>query len=209
MDRVNVTIDVQANDIGAKRANLRSSLLVGNLIATIRDKFNLDGEFQIRLEDSRQPLTPEAELEAAGITEGSVLVCSRVVEASGTLDAIQRGARESLSKKYKRVYLQYERSLSEYDMVWQPAVVGRKDQRDPSKNRLLAVDVEDLEESYTVSRHHACITEKEGSFFIESVNERNPTLLGGTRLKFGMKYPLPAGSKIRVGRISLTFYVVS
>ena len=58
-----MTIDVQANDIGAKRADLRSSLLVGNLIATIRDKFNLDGEFQIRLEDSRQPLTPQAELE--------------------------------------------------------------------------------------------------------------------------------------------------
>ncbi|MBI5081027.1 MAG: FHA domain-containing protein [Chloroflexi bacterium] len=209
MDRMNVTIDVQANDIGAKRANLRSSLLVGNLIATIRDKFNLDGEFQIRLEDSRQPLTPEAELETSGVTEGSVLICSRVVEASGTLEAIRRGARESLSKKYKRVYLQDERNLSEYDIAWQPAIVGRKEIRDPSKNRLLAVDLEDLEESYTVSRHHACLTEKDGSFFIESINERNATQLGATRLRFGAKYPLPAGSKIRVGRLNLTFYVIS
>ncbi len=209
MDRMNVTLDIQANDIGARRVNLRSSLLVGNLIATIRDKFNLDGEFQIRLEDSRQPLMPEAELDVSGVTEGSVLICSRVVEASGTLEAIRHGMRENLSKKHKRVYFQDERNLSEYDIAWQPAIVGRKDLRDPSKNRLLAVDLEDLEESYTVSRHHACIVEKEGSFFIESINERNATLLGATRLKFGVKYPLPAGSKIRVGRINLTFYVIS
>jgi len=209
MDRVNVTIDVQANDIGAKRVNLRGSLRVGNLIATIRDKFNLDGEFQIRLENSRQPLPPEAELDESGVTDGSLLICSRVVEASGTLEAIRHGARENLSKKFKRVYLQDERNLTEYDIAWQPAIVGRKDGRDPSKNRLLAVDLEDLEESYTVSRHHACLVEKEGSFFIESINERNATLLGTTRLKFGVKYPLPAGSKIRVGRINLTFYVVS
>jgi len=209
MDRVNVTIDVQANDIGAKRVNLRGSLRVGNLIATIRDKFNLDGEFQIRLENSRQPLPPEAELDESGVTDGSLLICSRVVEASGTLEAIRHGVRENLSKKFKRVYLQDERNLTEYDIAWQPAIVGRKDVRDPSKNRLLAVDLEDLEESYTVSRHHACLVEKEGSFFIESINERNATLLGDTRLRFGVRYPLPAGSKIRVGRISLTFYVVS
>jgi len=209
MDRMNVTIEIQANNIGAKRTNIRSSLLVGNLIATIRDKFNLDGEFEIRLKDSRQLLLPDAEIEGSGVTEESVLICSRVVETTGTLDAIRLGVRENLSKKYKRVYFQDEKNLSEYDIAWQPAIVGRKDLRDPSKNRLLAVDLEDLEEAYTVSRHHACIIEKEGSFFIESINERNPILLGAMRLKFGMKYPLPAGSKIRVGRINLTFYVIS
>lgn len=209
MDRMNVTIEIQANGITPRRVNLRSSLLVSNLIATTKDKFNLDGNFELRLKDSRQPLKPDSELDEAGVTEDSVLVCSRVLEATGTLDAIKRGAREGLSKKFKRVYLQDERNLIEYDIAWQPAIIGRKDVRDPSKNKLLAVDLEDLEEATTVSRHHACITEQNGSFFIESINERNPTFLGDARLRPGVKHPLPAGSKIRAGRVAVTFHVIS
>lgn len=209
MDRINVTIEIQANGITPRRVNLRSSLLVSNLIATTKDKFNLDGNFELRLKDSRQPLKPDSELDEAGVTEDSVLVCSRVLEATGTLDAIKRGVREGLSKKFKRVYLQDERNLIEYDIAWQPAIIGRKDVRDPSKNKLLAVDLEDLEESTTVSRHHACISEQNGSFFIEGINERNPTFLGDARLRIGVKYPLPAGSKIRAGRVTATFHVIS
>lgn len=208
MDRMTLTIDISAQGIGPRRVNLRSNLVVANLVATIKDKFNLDGDFRLRLESSRQPLPPEAELDAAGVTEGAVLICAPVAEATGTLEAIQRGARDRLSKNFKRVYLQEERSLVEYDLAWQPAVLGRRDRRDPSQNRLLAVNLEDAEESSTVSRHHACVTEQAGSFFIESVNEHNPTFLGDARLKPGVKYPLPVGSRIRVGRVTLTFYII-
>src|SRR5690349_18652826 len=63
MDRMNLTLDIRANAIGPKRVNLRSSLLVDNLIATIKDKFNLDGEFELRADNGRQPLPPELELD--------------------------------------------------------------------------------------------------------------------------------------------------
>ena len=209
MDRMNLTIDIRANAVGPKRVNLRSSLVIDNLISTIKDKFNLDGEFELRLDNGRQPLPHGVELDRAGVNEGAVLVCTRLVESTGTLDAIRRGQRVRLSKNFKRVYLQDERALAEYDLAWQPAVIGRKDHRDPSKNKLLAVDLGDLEEVSSVSRHHACITEEGGSFYLESLNEHNPTYLGDTRLRFGVKYPLPVGTRIGFGRLSLTFYTVS
>jgi hypothetical protein len=209
MDRMNLTIDIRANSLGPKRVNLRSSLLADNLIATIKDKFNLDGEYELRLGNARQSLPPGVQLDQAGVTEGAVLVCTRVVESTGTLEAIRRGVRLRLSKNFKRVYLEEARALAEYDLAWQPAVIGRKDHSDPSKNKLLAVDLSDHVEATTISRHHASITEEGGSFYLESVNEHNPTYLGDTRLRFGVKYPLPVGSRIGIGRVSLTFYTIS
>jgi len=205
MDRMNLTIDIRASSIGAKRVNLRSSLIVENLVSTIKDKFNLDGEYELRLDNARQPLPHAAALNQAGVTEGAVLVCTRVVESTGTLDAIRRGQRTRLSKNFKRVYLRDAHALAEYDLAWQPAIIGRKDHRDPSKNKLLVADLGDLEEASSVSRHHAAITEEGGSFYLESLNESNPTYLGDTRLRFGVKYPLPVGSRIGVGRVTLTF----
>lgn len=81
--------------------------------------------------------------------------------------------------------------------------------RNPANNKLLAVDLEEMEELPTVSRHHAAITEKSGSFFIEDIQGRNPVYLEGQRLKQGIQYPLAAGATIQLGRVSLTFRLIS
>ena len=209
MDRMNLKLDIQANSVGVKKVNLRSSLLIDNLIATIKDKFNLDGEYEVRLSNSHQPLAHSLELNRAGVTDGAVLVVTRIVQSTGTLDAIRRGTRVRLSKNFKRVYLTEEHALVEYDLAWQPAVIGRKDHHDPSKNKLLAVDLGDMEVATTISRHHACITEEGGSFFLESINEHNPTYMGDSRLRYGVKYALPVGTRIGIGRVELTFYTIS
>ena len=209
MDRMKLTIDIQANDIGRKPVNLRSSLIVANLIATIKDKFSLDGDFELRLGNSFEALPPQRELVEAGVVEGSVLVCARVAQLSGTIEAIRRGYRQGLSKRFRRVYLQDERNLGEYNLAWQPSIIGRKNHRDPAKNRLLAVDLDGLEESLTVSRHHACITETDGSFFIESITPNNPTFMNDRPLSPGVQYPLPAGSRVRVGGFILNFQIIS
>ena len=209
MERMTVTLDIQANNIGQKPVNLRSSLVVANLIATIKDKVNLDGNYVLRLEHDRYELPEDVPLDQTAAREGSVLVFESVVEDTGTLDAIQRGVRNRISKGFKRVYLQETRFLSEFDLVWQPAIIGRRDTRNPSKNRLLAVDLDELEEDATVSRHHACITEQNGSFFLESINARNPTFLNDQRLRMGVRYPLPPGARIQVGRMNLIFYTIT
>jgi hypothetical protein len=207
MARLNVIIEVQS--IGPKRANVRSSLLVGNLVASVKDKFNLDGNFDLYLKGQRQPLNPAAELEDSGVIEGSVLACVPLREDTGTLDAIRQGTRQRFSKKFRRAYVIEESKRLEYDLLWFPAIIGRKDRANPSNNRLLAVDLEEAEESASVSRHHACITEKEGSFYVESLNDRNLTILNGTKIRPGAKHPLPAGAVIQVGNLKLVFNLVA
>jgi len=205
MDRRNLTLDIKADNIGARRVNVRGSLTVENLIATIKDKFNLDGEFRLTLKGASEALVPETPLDHAGVEEDSTLLCVRVTEATGTLDAIRGGERHGFSKAFKRVWLVEGSTLAEYDLAWHPAVIGRKDHRNPMNNRLLAVDLEPVEELPTVSRHHACITEKRGQFFIEDIQGRNPVYLDGTRLREGSQQPLTAGHTIQIGRVRLTF----
>ncbi len=207
MDRFNIVIEVQ--HVGPKRANVRATMLVSNLIANAKDKFNLDGQYELWNKNTRQRLNPQYELAQAGVAESSVLVCAQVVEDTGTLNAIRRGAREGFSKRPRRVYLLEGTSRVEYDLLWHPAIIGRKDLANPSNNRLLAVDLEEIEESPSVSRHHACITEKNGSFSIESINDRNLTILNGTKIRPGKKHPLPPGATIQVGNLTLTFHVLS
>lgn len=209
MDRLKLTLDIKPKKVGVKEVNVRSSLLVANLISEIQDKFNLDGTLQLHSKGNREPLSLGDPLDQAGIPEGATLICEEVVEDTGTQDAILRGEREPFDGKFKRVYLSEARTLTEYDLAWQPAIVGRKDRRDPSKNRLLAVDLEDAEDLPTVSRHHACITSREGTFFLEQIQALNPTWLDDKQLRPGIKYPLAAGSEIRVGNVTLTFYVTS
>src|SRR3970040_1596676 len=205
MDRRNLTLDIKAANIGVKRGKVRGSLTVENLIATIKDKFNLDGEFRLTRQGAPEPLAREAALDHAGVEDGSTLLCVRVTEATGTLDAIRSGERHGLGKAFKRVWLVEGSTLAEYDLAWQPAVIGRKDHRNPMNNRLLAVDLEPVEELPTVSRHHACITEKRGQFFIENTQARTPVYLDGTRLREGSQQPLSAGHTIQVGTVRLTF----
>lgn len=209
MERVNLSIEIQPNNIGVRRANVRGNLQVANLIATIQDKFNLDGNFELRLRGQGYSLNPNAPLDQVGVGEGAELVCTRLVEATGTLEAIRQGNRLRFSKKFRRVALIEESRRIEYDLVWQPAIVGRKDRKNPSNNRLLSVDLEDAENSPSVSRHHAAITEQGGQFYIESVNERNLTILNGSKIRPGAKHPLPTGSVVQVGNLTLTFEAVS
>jgi len=209
MDRRNLTLDIRADNIGAKRVNVRGSLTAGNLIATIKDKFNLDGEFQLTPTGASAPLAPETPLDQAGVAEDSTLVCVRLTEATGALDAIRSGERHGFSKAYKRVWLVEGSTLGEYDLAWQPAVIGRKDHRNPMNNRVLAVDLELAEELPTVSRHHACITERRGQFLLEDIQGRNPVYLDGTRIRQGTQHPMTAGQTIQVGRVRLTFNLMA
>jgi len=210
MDRLNLTLDIRVNEVGSKEVNVRSSLVVANLLAEIQDKFNLDGTLELKPEQGDVVLELAKPLDQAGVEDGAKLICERVEEDTGTRDAIRQGVRIPFEEgKFKRIYFEEEHTLTEYDVSWQPAIIGRLDHRDPSKNRLLAVDLESIEDLPTVSRHHACLTLKGGKFFIEQLAARNPTYLDGKALKPGRQYPLAAGARIRVGTVSLAFYIIS
>jgi hypothetical protein len=209
VERLNLTLTIPSTTVGDRQVNVRSSLQVASLISTVQDKFNLDGRYEIRLTDGFGPLPPEAPLSEIGVKDGMTLVITRVVEATGTADAIRRGAREPFSKTLQKVYFVENRTLTEYPLKWHPAVLGRRDHKNPANNRLLAVDLEEIEDLPTVSRHHAAVLERGGSFFIEGLQERNPVILDGQRLKPGIQYPLAAGATVQLGRVALTFRLVS
>ena len=208
MDRLNLTLEIQANSIGVRRVNVRSNLQIGTLVATIKDKFNLDGHYSLAIKGSRTALPAESALDQLGIPEGAQIQVVRIVESTGVMDAIAKGARQPYSKRFARVYLREQRTLSEYDLGWSPAIIGRRDVRNPSNNRLLAVDLEEMETLPSVSRHHAAITERGGSFYIESIQDRNPTLLDGVRMRTSERYALLPGTLVKVGNIALSFQVI-
>lgn len=208
MDRLKLTLNILPNEIGVKEVDVRKSLVVGNLLAEIQDRFNLDGTLELKVEKGDLLAVSES-LEQLGVEDGAKLVCDRVVEDTGTADAIAGGVRESIEGQFKRVYLEEEHTLTEYDVTWQPAVVGRLDHRNPSNNRLLAVDLESIEDLPTVSRHHACITLKNGKFYVESLSPRNPSYLDGKMLNMMRRYPLAPGARLQVGNVFLTFKVIS
>lgn len=208
-DRMNLKVKIEPKKIGTKEINIRSNLVVANLITEIQDHFSLDGTLAIHMDKSDEPLSLNSRLNEAGVEEGGVLVCRQVQTDTGTQDAIALGERIPFPEGFKRVYLEDKRTTTEFELEWQPAILGRWDHREPANNRLLAADLESLEELPTVSRHHACITLDDGKFFIEQLAARNPTFLDEVQLRPGRKYPLEAGAEIQMGRVALVFNVLS
>lgn len=207
MDRLTLTLDIREGNLKPQAVNVRASLTAGNLILIVKDKFNLVDSYELRLKGGAQALPEEAPLEQAGVTDGSTLVVARLRQATGTLDVIARGERRPFSKPFSRVFLREDRTRNEYELIWQPAILGRRDHRNPANNRLLALDLEDLEELPSVSRHHACITETGGTFYIESLQAHNPIYVDGQRIADSTKVALQPGSTIQAGRLGFDFLV--
>lgn len=209
MERINLILDIRDKSIGPKKINVRGTMTAGNLIMTIKDRYNLDGSYMLRPSGTKTILKEEATVDSAGMRDGAVLVCQPIVETTGTPNAIARGIAQPFSRPFTRVFVREARTLREFDIRWQPSVLGRRDLRDPSKNRLLAVDLEGMEPLPSVSRHHAAITEETGSLYVEAITERNPVLLNGQRIPPGSRRVLSAGDTIKLGDFVLNFYVVA
>lgn len=209
MNRIEFTVDVPGAGKKPRKLNARADLTVSSLITAIKDHFSLNGSFELRLQDSETGLPEQSGLVAAGVTPASVLKCVPVRMQSTTPALIDSGQRKRFSQKFQRVFFLDQKSMLEYDLTYWPAVIGRRDRSDPARNRLLAVDLEGAEPTPSVSRHHACITEENGQFFIEALQDNNPLYANGKRLEARFKHPLPTGATLQLGAIKLNFNVRS
>lgn len=106
------------------------------------------------------------------------------------------------------VCLREEMTGEPHRLSWQPAVIGRRDMRDTEKNKMLAVDLSHVPLAQYISRQHACITRKNGQYYVESIHEQNPTLLDGRRLLPWQRAPLQPGNRIQVGQTTLIFQLL-
>jgi hypothetical protein len=153
-----------------------------------------------------EPLDPGRTLAQYGLKNGDELIIRKSPPAlkSRILTAIETGDRAPMSGSYG-AYLEEERHGLIFEIQWQPAIIGRIYQMNPSQNKLLAIDLSGVEGSEFVSRHHACVSEKGGQFFIESLNPRNPTYINDQVLDYQQEHILQPGDRVRFGKIVLTF----
>lgn len=207
MNRLDITIAIKAIGKTPRRVNVRADMTVEDLLNTTRDHFNLAGLYELRLLNGRHALDAKKPLTDAGVQHGAQLECVALQERSNTPALIERGERIRFTQNYERVYFRDQNGLAEYDLRWCPAVLGRRDLADPNRNRLLAVDLESDSRSRGVSRHHACVTEANGAFFIEALSENNPVYVDGRKLMLGIRQPLATGASVQMGRAQLTFTV--
>jgi hypothetical protein len=181
--------------------------MVQAFIEEILRKFEFTkGDYSLFPMGQEEPLDPGRTLAQYGLKNGDELVIRKSPPAftSRILTAIEKGEKVSVSSSYG-AYLEEERHGLTFEIQWQPAIIGRIYQMNPSQNKLLAIDLSKVDGSEFVSRHHACISEKGGQFFIESLNPRNPTYINDQALNYQQEHILQPGDRVRVGRIVLTF----
>ncbi|WIG59568.1 MAG: hypothetical protein OJF49_002315 [Ktedonobacterales bacterium] len=90
-------------------------------------------------------------------------------------------------------------TLSAPDMI-----IGRSD---PQRGVHPDVDLLPLDPAQTVSRRHARITRRGGSFYIEDMNAFNPTRVNNVQLAPHQELELHSGDALRLGNIELRFEI--
>jgi hypothetical protein len=114
----------------------------------------------------------------------------------------------------QHVYLREQAAGTVYKLHWQPAIIGRPDKQ--TRNELLAVNLGAHAAGAHVSRRHAQISEENGSFYITSLSQQNPTSIRDAKgaiiaMLGAQKHPLQHGDIISLdySRIMLKFIIRS
>ena len=205
MERIVITIQAEGGE--SRRLNVRRNLPVRVLLDEVRSKLELGSAMvTLRVRGAPEPLEPERTLAQHGLKDGAELVLLREVGPRSTpgRELIERGQKVPIGEGHL-AYLEEERTGEIFALEWQPAIVGRAVEVDPSMNRLLAVDLTGLQGSEYVSRQHACITESGGQYALEALNPRNPTYLNEEDIGTGKSHVLQPGDRLRVGKTVLIF----
>ncbi len=212
MERIVITITSELFDEANQEASVRANLAARTLMAEIRKEFNLpEGNYTLRLQNTPKPLDLEKTLDQLGIQTGAVLLFNRErrppqrARPAAPAGAAAGGLSRKMFVGPNKPFLRDEATGHLFEIDWQPAIIGRPDANNPASADLLAVNLGQLEEAKSVSRQHARISEQNGQYFLESMNERNPTFLNDSTVQVGERRMLQTGNKIRVGRISLVF----
>lgn len=193
---IDVKIDVFEHT--GQRARLRKNLTVVNLIEEVLKEFDdivadSPEKYALYLKGYDRPLTPTQTLIQLDIQPQDELV----------FDYIRQTVRQMLDPK-DYAALQEETTGKEFDIQWQPAVIGRPS-NEMDHNITLAVNVQLLPNGSTVSRSHAQITFSEGRYYIEPLAEYNPVFINGREIPVNNRREIKNGDKLMLGNRQLTF----
>lgn len=209
MDRIVLTITSELFDDNVhQEASVRKNVSVRSLIEEIRREFSLlEGNYTLSFKGSDKPLSPDQTMEQLGIQTGGELLFDRERRRLSQQIVMRGGQFYQTITGATHAILREESTGKLFEIEWQPAVIGRPDNNNPSTSDVLAVDLGDMPEARTVSRQHARIIEQGGQYLLEAVAARNPTFLNDRELLRGERRMLQSGDKIRVGKIVLAFNV--
>jgi pSer/pThr/pTyr-binding forkhead associated (FHA) protein len=194
-DYIDVKIDVFEHT--GQRARLRKSLTVNALIEEILREFDditadSPEKYAIYLKGFDHPLKQVDTLAQLDIQPQDELV----------FDYVRQAIRRMLDVR-NYATLREDSTGKEFDIQWQPAVIGRPS-TEVDHNIILAVNVQLLPDGKTISRRHAQITFSEGRYFIEPLAEQNPVFLNGKELPVHSKREIRNGDKLSFGNNKLT-----
>jgi pSer/pThr/pTyr-binding forkhead associated (FHA) protein len=195
-DYIDVKIDVFEHT--GQRARVRRGLTVSALIEEILREFDditadSPEKYALYLKGFDRPLTPPTNT----LTQFDIQPQDELV-----FDYVRQTIRRML-EPYQYAVLREEVTGKEFDIQWQPAVIGRPS-TDVDHNIMLAANVQLLPDGKTVSRRHAQITFSEGRYFIEPLAEQNPVFLNGKELPVNSKREIRNNDRLSFGRSKLT-----
>ena len=202
-DYIDLILDIF--DETSQRASVRMSLTAEQLISEVLQEFeglerSNPAAYAFTLQGSQSALEASKTLYEQEVQNGDHLVFGWA-QKSG--EALRQPLQGSIRSALHEVS-----TGTVYPITWQPARIGRPD-TDPSHNELLAANLEWLPTGRRVSRHHAQITERAGTYYLESLTSQNPTLLNSQALTPGQTARLNPGDRIKLGQsnIELIFII--
>ena len=156
-------------------------------------------KYILKFENSIEPIPPENSLRAAGVVHGDVLqLLIKVIpkELSGS-DAGRRFAGPGLVSADGKVFPFRAKN----------ALVGRVDTASGVAKSVLGVDLSSLDskESPSVSRRHAQVLLRKGSYLLHALKSTNGTRINGKELGPDSRAELRHGDRVQFGDVGLIF----
>ncbi len=203
-DYIKLKLDVfdePTQNISALR-NLTVDEFKGEILRKFQDLNQSDkGFYGLFLVGSHRPLDSKRSLLELNIQNGDRLTFGWLNGASSK----RNGGKILLPVECKGKIVVYEnRSVSA--IAWQPFIIGRKT-AEGKNNALIGVDCKGLTNDRRVSRNHAQILFVDGQYYLESLEEKNPTYLNGDKIAVHQKVLLNHEDVIEIstGKVRLKF----
>jgi len=208
-DHIQVIIQLTESNLQPVKVRVKPSVVMQQFINDVCKRYGLNAdEITVSMQNNAGivlPITPTLTLGQNHIVNDTQLIFApKTASKSPTRELLLLNRIVPLASTVF-VSLQDETTGKQYRVSWQPAVIGRRDDKNPDKNKMLAVDLSTVKGAEFISRRHACIVYANGQYYVESINEQNPTYLEDVRLTAWQRKPIHPGDRIRVGKTTLIF----
>lgn len=219
MNHVEITIAIEGQP-NEQQAKVRGIVTIEQLIKNIRQEFKIHDEYPycMWVKGTNKPLDSKDTISALYSGQTTRLVFGRTPPQPQQIvlnpDWLESENSKQLTTRDRGMAL-YDAITSElFKIIFTPMIIGRSaDTRYPKLARL-AINEARHANANLVSRDHAVIFSRGGSFYIADLpnygtsGRNNPTYLNNDIVQENVAYPLHLHDKIRLGETHVTLELV-